>query len=125
MLLSWESSQALNLPLIWWLFSAHELVVGASSSRFVDVERSTTEGADIDAGTTEGADIDAGTTDGYPTTEGAGSEKPDPLTWHLALRASGMIYLLPSLYFFMHWWQLHVFLLVVGDWKVSARVKYE
>lgn len=47
---------------------AHELAIGASSSRIVDVERSTTEGADIDENTT----------DGVPTTEGVGSEKPDP-----------------------------------------------
>ena len=46
------------------------LAVGASSSRYADVERSTTEGSDIVVRTT----------DGDPTTNGAGSEKPDPLT---------------------------------------------
>lgn len=44
------------------------MAAGASSSRFVFVERSTTEGSEIAADTI----------DGVPTTEIAGSGKPDP-----------------------------------------------
>ena len=47
---------------------APELAARASSSRFEDIEGSTTEDEDIVLGTT----------DGDPTTEGAGSEKSDP-----------------------------------------------
>ena len=51
-----------------WQIKANELVVEASSSRIVDVERSTSEG-DF---------IGANTTDGVRTSEGAGSEKQNP-----------------------------------------------
>lgn len=50
---------------------ALELAAGASSSKFVDVEISTTEGADIAARTTYCG----------PTTNGAGSGKPDLSTF--------------------------------------------
>ena len=44
------------------------MAIGASSSRLEVVKRSTTEGAEIVVGTTKGV----------PTTEIAGSRKPDP-----------------------------------------------
>ena len=51
-----------------WQIKANELVVEASSSRLVDVERSTYEGVVICADTT----------DGVPTSEGVRSKKSDP-----------------------------------------------
>lgn len=48
--------------------SVRELGAGASSSRIETIEGSTTEGAKIDVGIAEG----------FPTTEVAGSGKPDP-----------------------------------------------
>lgn len=47
---------------------ACDLAAGSSSSKFVDIERTTSEAANIDVDTT----------DGFTTIDGVGSEKPDP-----------------------------------------------
>ena len=86
---------------------AHKLAVGASSSRIVDVERSTTVGVVIAADTT----------DDVFTPEGAvrGKWTRQKVNHHLP----------PYFIFLMKWGQLHSFLLGWGKWKVSSRVKSE
>ena len=60
-------------------FRAIELVVGASTSRFVEVEKSTTAGVVIvERGTTEGFVDVEDTTKGVQTTEGVGFRAMDP-----------------------------------------------
>ena len=67
------------------------------------------------AGVIADSAVDAeNTTEGVQITEVMGSEEPDPpACWSSALCAPGLLHL-PLYYFkFMHWGQLHVFLLGV------------
>ena len=76
-----------------------ELVDGASISRVEVVERSTTYGSNTY--------VDA--TKGVPT-EGVGFGKWNPPAFlSFVLRTSGLLHLLPFIYYLEHWARFHVF----------------
>ena len=84
---------------------ASELAVEESSSQTVETAGGTTDGAVVAEDTTEGVQI----------VEDVGSGEPDPpACGSTALCATGLLHLPLKFLIFMHWGQLHVFLLGVG-----------